>query len=96
MNDEQKKKIDQEGTFNARLQFHPEHSRDAYTACVISFRAGAKLIIDHPGDFGLNAQSEQTFSREEVIAMLVEYRDSYQGEHGVKVAVRWLDNKLKH
>lgn len=40
------------------------------------------------------SQSEQSFTREQVVAFLVEYKDEYQGEHGIRLATRWLNNKL--
>lgn len=39
---EELERIEKEAVEAARLQFHPDYSRDAFTACVICYRQGAK------------------------------------------------------
>ena len=41
MKPETQRQIVYEAEAAARLQFHPEHSRDAFTACTICYRQGA-------------------------------------------------------
>lgn len=70
MTDEQKKKLANKADYMAGLQFNPKYSKDAYTACKISFINGAQWVIDNPGGVGLTTQPEQSFSREEVVSFI--------------------------
>lgn len=46
MTPEMQKQIDRDAFAAARLQFHPEYSADAFTACEICYKQGAKASAE--------------------------------------------------
>lgn len=100
MTDEQKKKLANKADYMAGLQFNPMYSKDAYTACKISFMNGAQWVIDNPGGVGLTAQPEQSFSREEVVELIMDFGREASSRGVVngfdeQSSNEWLNNKLK-